>query len=278
MDAVRNFGAQNRGTIVNTIYIVAVLVILYYLVMFYTSSSSVEKDLLTTKIQPAALTPYEINDGTNNKDRRIKEGGEFTLSAWFYLSGWPSTHTDFFSIGEYAAGASSISNIIMNVGFYKDSPKLYVRANDTGADSTSVMRPSGSSVDPNVPMCDVIDIDLQRWMHLTVSVNGRIMDVYLDGKLARSCILSNNIKATAGSKQVLGLNSLPNNGWVSGIHFSAYAETPDQIYARYQSGPYSSMGFVDYLLDKLGLKVTYAGEGGATQTTTIAEIFGFKQV
>jgi hypothetical protein len=279
MDAVRNFGAQNRSSIVNVIYIVAVLVILYYLVMFYTASSSLEKDLLTTKIRPVAANAITILDGsTSYKDRRIKAGGEFTLTSWFYLPGWPTSNTDFINIGEKLSSSGSVNNYILNIGFYANEPKLYVRANinDTSITDVVSLRPDGSS-SISMPMCDVIDIDLQRWMCLTVSVNGRIMDVYLDGKLARSCILDKTVRASSTSQQILGYNVLPSDGWISGIHFSAYAETPDQIYARYQSGPYSSMGFGDYLLDKLGLQITYAGSGGTTQTTTLAGMLGFTQ-
>jgi hypothetical protein len=119
--------------------------------------------------------------------------------------------------------------------------------------------------DGSLKQCDVMDIDLQRWMNVTVSVNGRIMDVYLDGKLARSCILSNVQRLSEKDLQYLVL--CPTfSGYVSGIRWSNYAVAPDVIYGRYQSGPYISTGFVDYLVDKLGIRIQYTTSADGKQT------------
>ena len=55
-------------------------------------------------------------------------------------------------------------------------------------------------------MCDLTDIDLQRWINITVSVNGRIVDVYYDGKLARSCVLPTIPVASDNGQQIVRCN------------------------------------------------------------------------
>merc|ERR1712070_804360 len=35
--------------------------------------------------------------------------------------------------------------------------------------------------------CDIINIPLQRWVHLALVMHNKTLDVYLNGKLARSC-------------------------------------------------------------------------------------------
>ena len=38
------------------------------------------------------------------------------------------------------------------------------------------------------PLCDLPEIDMQRWTLVTVVLSGRVIDVYLNGKLSRSCV------------------------------------------------------------------------------------------
>lgn len=121
-----------------------------------------------------------------------------------------------------------------------------------------------------------MDIDVQRWMNITVSINGRIMDVYLDGKLARSCIMP-NIQKTSNLTQLIQLFPTADlyTGYISGLQVSNYAVTPDVIYGRYQAGPYFSAGFLDYLVDKLGIRISYQGTGETT-TKSIWDMMGIK--
>jgi len=115
-----------------------------------------------------------------------------------------------------------------------------------------------------LPQCDVHDIDLQRWIHIAVSINGRIMDVYMDGKLARSCILPDIPLASESGDQAVVVGGFP--GYVSGVKFRAYALTPDRIYAEYQSGPYSSSNFMTYIAEKFGIRVNYIGAFGEAKS------------
>jgi len=111
------------------------------------------------------------------------------------------------------------------------------------------------------PMCDIQDIDLQRWINITVTVNGRIVDVYYDGKLNRSCVLPTIPAAPAtGTQSVVIGQKGGYGGKISGIQFMAYPLTPDRIYAIYQAGPASGAGLLGYLGDKLGIKINYSGK------------------
>jgi hypothetical protein len=122
-----------------------------------------------------------------------------------------------------------------------------------------------------LPVCvslALVDIELNRWLHIAVSVNKQIVDVFLDGKLSRSCVLPKPQAPSVSGPQTLQI--LPSNnsfsGYLSGIHFSAYAATPDQIYASYLQGPYAKQDFFDYLSDKIGIRLQYTAAGGAKET------------
>lgn len=236
MENVRNFGVQNRSSIITTIYVVAVLVLVWYLIKFYLDGASMDKTLLGAKMDANTPRTYTIAE-SDEKALQMKTGSEYTVSMWLYVKNWDTKLTPVFSILEGATEK-------LSGGFYPNEPKMYIRRD-----------PKGINTNPNtLPECDVVDISVQRWVHVTVSVNGRIMDVYVDGKLARSCILD-NVQQFTGVKQVIGMYTF--DGFYSGIHYQAYAATPDEIHAMYASGPYSSTGFLDFLMEKIGIKVQY---------------------
>jgi hypothetical protein len=115
----------------------------------------------------------------------------------------------------------------------------------------------------NYPVCDLPEFDLQRWVHVNIVVNGRVCDVYLDGKLSRSCMLDNVIQfpkavgsagITVDACQFGGFG-----GALSKVQLFSYAITPDRAYALYQAGPtLKSNTLVDRFLALFGINLTYS--------------------
>jgi hypothetical protein len=178
---------------------------------------------------------------------------------------------------------SSNAEYVLTCALYANEPKMQIRAGGVttgGVMAGASVATTGSSAFPgtsstptvNMPMCDVMDIDLQRWIHVTISVNGRIMDVYLDGKLSRSCILPSEQKGISSDGLQAVLLSPGDGGgfkgYFSGVQFSGYAVTPDQIYARYLAGPYAARSFLDFIKEKIGIQIKYTYAGTSTTTTT----------
>lgn len=274
MDQLRNIGTQNKSLIVNVIYIAAVAIILYYMVSYYYETSSTELSLLGNKRSAVGMTdpvPYVIHDGKtqSTRDRRIKLNGAYTFSAWFYLNTQPAAKTTLLKIAEQAIG-SQTATTLLEIGLYPGANKMYVRSKTGNSNISTDIAANAATLQ----MCDVLDVDYQRWIQVTVVVNGRIMDVYMDGKLARSCVLPGGqgiVQVNGNSTQAATVYAFP--GYYSGLYFKSEAATPDLIYARYQMGPYAKADFIDYLVDKLGIKITYAGSGGVRETIQKSDWF-----
>lgn len=271
---VRNFAGANRPMIINVVYVVAFLVALYYLYKFLIQGSDLEVTLLNYEADGNASNAFKLP----GKDVRVKQGGEYTISFWMYITSW-----------EHRAGlAKSVlqildtnmpDKILLNTVLYPNEAKMMIRVNTiggategidytnapefeklmTGNGSMELAIPSGM-----MPKCDIQDIDLQRWINVTVSVNGRIVDIYYDGKLARSCVLPDLPQASDSGSQFVQIGSKGGfGGKISGIQFFAYPLTPDRIYSIYQAGPMGQRGFIGYLMEKLGINLTYKGMAGA---------------
>lgn len=273
MEAVRSFTSNNRGTLMNMVYVVAFLVVLYYLYKFLIADNELETICLSSS------APANVPGASAIKAQQgVLTGGLYTLSFWMYISNWDYRSGQAKSVIQIVDKTVTDYSLLTTI-LYPNEPKMMVRVHTmtqaTGGDVDYTMNTNATNLlngaagatmftpSINMPICDLQDIDLQRWIHVAISVNGRIVDVYYDGKLNRSCVLSDlPVAPTPGNQAIVWGNNGGYGGSISNITFYQYALTPDRIYAIYQGGPQaSSNGLLGYLADMLGIKLTYAGQG-----------------
>ena len=95
-----------------------------------------------------------------------------------------------------------------------------------------------SSTDLAPTPCDAPGIDLQRWTHITTVFSGKITDVYMNGKLARSCIGASYFKVDASPIKINLLRyGKYFNGKIANLNLYTVALNPAQIYDMYTKGP-----------------------------------------
>jgi hypothetical protein len=87
------------------------------------------------------------------------------------------------------------------------------------------------------PMCDIQQVDMQRWIQITVVLNGRTCDTYINGKLARSCVLRSYYKVDTTDISMRVADRSGFDGYTSRISTYSTALNPDQIYKLYMAGP-----------------------------------------
>lgn len=86
--------------------------------------------------------------------------------------------------------------------------------------------------------CDIPQIDMQRWTMVTVVLSGKTIDVYIDGKLSRSCVTPSYFKVDPTGNltlDILGRGGF--DGYLGNTTVGAYSMSPDEIYRTYLSGP-----------------------------------------
>ncbi len=138
----------------------------------------------------------------------------FTYSIWVYIDDW-----------SYNYGSEKV---IFTKG---DSPKVSLGANEN--DLNVSMKLDGGD---NTFMCGLPNVPLQRWTSIIITLNGKSMDLYLNGKLTRTCLLKDVPSIDTTSNLLL----TPNGGF-SGYttNFKYWADTvnPQQAWNIYKSGP-----------------------------------------
>ena len=83
--------------------------------------------------------------------------------------------------------------------------------------------------------CTLEDIPIQKWTHIVVSVYNNNIEIYMDGRLHKSCNLSGYPKPN-----LYNMHVTPNggfNGFLAQLDYSNAALPVDEIYKIYRRGP-----------------------------------------
>jgi hypothetical protein len=102
--------------------------------------------------------------------------------------------------------------------------------------------------------CTIRNFPLQKWVNLTVSLYGRTLDVYIDGKLVRTCILPGVAKSGTGGS-ILITPGKGFSGWTSQTKYFADATNPQEAYGIYKQGYGGSI--IGNLFNKYRVRVSF---------------------
>jgi hypothetical protein len=144
-----------------------------------------------------------------------------------------------------------------------------------GALPTSTVDPP----DPGTNSIEVNDIPLQRWTCLTFVSSGKVLDVYVDGKLTRSTVFANLLKVPRGplSFQLGKFGGF--GGRYSSVQMWNQQLTPDVIYGIYMMGPTQSQHNILTDISKyFNLNVSFTGSAPGQPIQTTAPSNPFSQM
>ena len=161
------------------------------------------------------------------------------ISVWFYIKNWVN-------------GAKIIS-------FHKDTAPtsvntLFLAVFKNNSNTIQIFPRSGVSGDDD---CEVADLPLQKWVNLIVSFNGSAMDVYVDGKLMKSCIVNMWSRLGETESIVLGDETtlLNDVGFITNVKLKAAPIAPQEAWDIYSQG-FGGSPWSD-LLNKYKVKLSF---------------------
>tara|TARA_Y100000389_G_scaffold191713_1_gene218342 strand:- start:11803 stop:12588 length:786 start_codon:yes stop_codon:yes gene_type:complete len=246
--------AGNLKTVLGLVIVVVVI----YLVYGYLSA----KDYHLSKLE-AATKPIVIE---GSKLPTNKGAANYAYSIWFYVNDWGVDLSKTKPL--LIRGGAGISNPSITLAPYENNINVSITTYPTSG-STPPAPQTGSAAVPttstaaDVPVggangtpheCTIRNFPLQKWVNLIVSLNGRTLDLYIDGKLVRTCVLPGVAKVDATSN----INITPAggfDGWTSNLQYFAYPLNPQEAYNIYKDGPGS--GGIFGFFEKYKLKVSY---------------------
>jgi len=242
MEAPRTGGIVS-GFVTLLLVVIALLIIYYGFIFFY--GTSTDKGVV---IEPSQVTANQgVKAYTNQAP--IYEGGEYSVNLWVYIGGWnykQGTRKHILQLG-----GTNFATLLLAFGSYTNSLSVRVDTVDASGtrldmsgiglkstDITNFFKPltPDTSLD-NESTCDISKIDMQRWIQVTVVLNGKTCDVYIDGKLERSCVLPSYYKVDPTGQSVKLVDRGGFDGYVSSVSTYNYSLNPAKIYNMYMAGP-----------------------------------------
>jgi hypothetical protein len=259
---------------------VVVCVGLYYLYKFLygNTASSTSVDILTGTAPMTATGPSVAASGSYSANKAvavteltgIMDGGQYSTSFWVYISDTkgftaagsttPLAHLMEISDSNRFASTGEKGNTLIYIGLNPINGTLVVRQTANTDTTINNSLTTTTSDGNNYPLdaitagynvgtlfttndkCDITNgIEYQRWVLITTVANGKTLDVYIDGKLARSCVYKApfSLGSIPGKGTAyFGYNNLSKlKGFFSNGKFYNYALTPDAVWALYMAGP-----------------------------------------
>jgi hypothetical protein len=231
------------------IYILVVLVLIYclYLLWLWINDSSDYQDMVIYSSMSDGLPAKTKTTGqvfTGTQVPQIYPGGEYSISTWIYVTNWGSGGTSTNKPFLVLTSGGQLVTLVMYLG--QTTNKLGIRVSDNINNSIKITDIESKIIpalspysDSQMLMCDIEEVNIQRWVNITVVMMGKTVDVYIDGKLSRSSVLP-GLFAADGDIPSLTLGNPNGFGGIIGLTRGAnIAYTPDRVYALYQQGPFA---------------------------------------
>jgi hypothetical protein len=198
---------------------IILLIVLIVVIVILVKKANKNKNNVSVLLE----SPADAFD-LKNKSFSVKnsdEGLEFSYSVWIYIQDWTRGWKNIFVKGDKTDGAGTNSARAPGLWLYPDTNALHARINTFAS--------------PNEG-CDIKNIPLQKWVHIAYVLNNRTVDIYIDGKLERSCVLRGVPKLNDEPVRVCDNGGF--FGKISNLVYFRYAIKPDEVYKIYASGPY----------------------------------------
>ena len=87
----------------------------------------------------------------------------------------------------------------------------------------------------NIHTCEIDNIPIQKWVNIIVSLYNRTLDIYLDGKLVRTCVIP-GVPKVDNSADVTVTPGGGFSGWTSTFKYWANASNPQEAFNIYKDG------------------------------------------
>jgi len=208
-------------------------VILIYLIYMYYFGNTTTAYLATIH---DAKTPLLISAG------KMPQGpsSDYTFSVWVYVNNWnyrlgekkPILERSGMNKMEFD---TNLNNVIITLAVYP---------------------PENTGGEPIKHTCTLENVPLQAWTNIIATLNGRSLDIYMDGKLVRTCVLPGVPYIVPGAN----LELTPGGGfygYTGNLQYISKAVNPRQAWAIYKEGYGGNTNMFSDLFNKYRIKLAF---------------------
>lgn len=210
------------------VVLVLVIVAIRYMVRDANTLSGLTSGKTMQKIDANDLDSSDSSAGSSN----------FTYSIWVFVDDWnyrygeqkilfgrmiDGTTNNRIPCPSVSLGAAE-NNLIVSMAVYD-----VVYGNDNNNNNNNSNAPYKKF------SCGIVNVPIQRWVNVLISVNNRTLDIYMNGKLVKTCVLPGVAKIDATAPVfVTPLGGF--SGWTSKFQYWNDACDPQKAWNIYSTG------------------------------------------
>jgi len=211
----------------------------------------------------------------------------FAYSIWFYINDWNYRYGEpkviFGRMGSKSTnGSGSVSgingldpcpavvlgavenNLSVSLGCYPGANQEPIPPATSSTSTSSTSTSSTPTPTTVLHTCNITNIPIQKWVNLTLSVYGRSMDLYIDGKLVRTCLLP-GVASVNNNSNVYVTPAGGFDGWTSKFQYFPNSINPQEAWNIYSKG----YGSWSSMLSSYQLQIALVENGQTQSSVTI---------
>jgi len=218
--------------VITIVVIVLIFMLLRYLLTDPYTLQTMQDGKTASTISASSLATNGSNVPSSN----------FAYSVWFYINNWNYRYGESKVIfGRMGAASTSGNGSVSGVSGLDPCPAVVLGAveNDIsislGCYPGIDQAPTTTGGNTVVHTCSVSNVPIQKWVNLTVSVYGRSMDIYIDGKLVRTCLLP-GVASINNNANIYVTPSGGFEGWTAKLQYYPNSINPQEAWNIYTKG------------------------------------------
>lgn len=194
-----------------------ILIFILVVVILYFITNKILRGGGITGILNASEPTYISNDDMGIQDDDV-DSSEYSYSIWTYVNDWNV---------KYGQKKSIFNRKGLEVFFAPTQNDIIVKL-DT-------YDPSDSNMSTISYECGVSNVPIQKWMNIIVSLYGKSLDIYINGKLVKTCVMMNVPKNSKGNGVTL-TNNNGFSGYTSKFLYNKNSTDPQKAWNIYRNG------------------------------------------
>jgi len=199
---------------------------------YFTSSSSnpylVKGMISGNTSMVVSQDPKQNNSAIIQRSNNQNSGLEFTWSTWLYINDLGNTagkYQHIFNKGD------NIFNSTTNLSTVNNAPGVYLGPTNN---NLHIIMDTVSPNDTNT-IIDISNIPLRKWFHTAIRMQNKILDVYINGVIAKRLLLNNVPKQNYNDVNICQNGGFSGN--LSNLRYFSYALNVFDINNIVNSGP-----------------------------------------
>lgn len=237
----------------NVIAVVVLLVLIIAAVLFYRWYIRDQMELVTS--WDASSEPKVLDA---DKLERMNDSIRFTFSVWMYHTEWKNSGKPKIIFQRRNTTTTSVETRTVDITPPTDTNTYFLMEADSKEPKITVYVQEN---DGKFAKCQIERIPIQRWVNIITSVNGNIIDMYLDGKLYKHCEITSGVKKPPKkSKVYISGGTEPFQGKLSKLEYIRSDIRPQRAWEIYVDGPRDASIFGNWL-NRYMLRIQWMKDG-----------------